>query len=389
MSLNEQLAQKKAELVALKDQIEAGDADAIKSGAEITAAIEELNNSIDKAQKAQDMLAQIGEKAEEGDETMNEKTGIDSIIEQAKNVDISKKGWKVSGLLEKTATYQSVITGTQLTDYDKTVIGNTMKNRVSELFGAVNISGNALTFFQQGAWLGKTSTGTPDVVAEGAAKPQGSLTFTPVTKALKKIAGYVKETDEILWDAPFLASAVQNELLYQLMVVENADIMTDVLAGAGQSADYTSGQNTGDAANLVEGILYAKRLVAQNTPFQADFVAINPADMYDLMTAKDQNNQYLGGGYFQNAYGTGDYATPARVWGLPVFETSTVPAGTVLVGAGKQSVQIARKGGVMVNLYEQNEDDALKNCVTLLAEERLVTCVKYPNGLVKLTAATS
>ena len=70
-----------------------------------------------------------------------------------------------------------------------------------------------------------------------------------------------------------------------------------------------------------------------------------------------------------------------------MFETATVPAGTVLVGAGKQGVEVYRKGGIDVNIYEQNEDDALYNRVTLLAEERLATAVKYPKALVKVTAA--
>ena len=107
--------------------------------------------------------------------------------------------------------------------------------------------------------------------------------------------------------------------------------------------------------------------------------------MFALQTAKDSNLQYIGGGYFTGAYGNGQYTPVSAIWGVPIFESTAVSAGSALVVA-KQAVKVWVKGGVDVKLYEQNEDDALYNRVTLLAEERIACAVKDLNGVFALSA---
>jgi len=365
-------AQTDEERSAVADAVDAFDAEKREHDsklAELKSRSDAITEQIEQLEQRQ---AEAVAATEKGNDMNIEKSAIDILCERAAEVDTAVKGWKVSGQL-RAAT--DAVNGVQVVDTDTSVVvSSPARAAVAGLFGSATISGNAITYFVQDATTGKATK-----VAENAKKPQLSLGFTPVTKPLSKIAGYVKETDEILNDAPFLASAVQNELLYQLGVSEDSAIMGEVLGTTGiQSVTYAAGK-------MVDAILKAKAAVAQNSPFTADFVAINPEDMVDLLTATDENGQYLGGGYFQGAYGNGNYTQPARIWGLPIFETSEVAAGTVLVGAGKQAVQVYRKGGVDVNIYEQNEDDALYNRVTLLAEERLAVAVKYPKGLVKVT----
>lgn len=365
-------AQTDEERSAVADAVDAFDAEKREHDsklAELKSRSDAITEQIEQLEQRQ---AEAVAATEKGNDMNIEKSAIDILCERAAEVDTAVKGWKVSGQL-RAAT--DAVKGVQVVDTDTSVVvSSPARAAVAGLFGSATISGNAITYFVQGATTGKATK-----VAENAKKPQLSLGFTPVTKPLSKIAGYVKETDEILNDAPFLASAVQNELLYQLGVTEDSAIMGEVLGTTGiQSVTYA-------ADKMVDAILKAKAAVALNSPFTADFVAINPEDMVDLLTATDENGQYLGGGFFQGAYGNGDYTQPARIWGLPIFETSEVAAGTVLVGAGKQAVQVYRKGGVDVNIYEQNEDDALYNRVTLLAEERLAVAVKYPKGLVKVT----
>jgi hypothetical protein len=101
------------------------------------------------------------------------------------------------------------------------------------------------------------------------------------------------------------------------------------------------------------------------------------------MTAKDSNKQYYGGGYFVGAYGNGAYGIPSAIWGVQIFASSTVSSGEALVCA-KEAVKVWKKGGIDVRLYEQNEDDALYNRVTLLAEERLACAVVDKKGVVLL-----
>ena len=381
MTLQEQLKMKKAELAQLKDRISAGDAEAIKAGEELAEAIKSLETAIAEASKANDLLKMIGDEDPVA-EPAAEEDGMKGLIAKAKGVDTNVKGWSANANFKAA---NSVITAPQVADVDKTVAPVKRGKRVADLFSAATISGNAVTYYKRGAVEGDAA-----VTAQGAKKAQISTSFTPVTAALDKVTAFAKETSEILEDAPFLASTVEDVINYKLISKENAQVVNAVASTSGiQSVTYTSGNNTGDAANLVEGILLAKSKIAEATDYEADCVLLNPADMFALMTAKDQNNQYLGGGYFTAAYGNGDYESPARIWGLPVFESSAVTAGEPLVVAGKQAVKVYRKGDINVKVFDQNEDDALYNLVTVLGEERLKAAVTDVNGVVKVSAATA
>lgn len=374
MTKYEELAEKKSALEALVPEIEADSAEALEKGAELKAGIEALEVEIKNAEAKASILDMVGtEKSTDMEEV--KMTDLEMFTKSAGEVDRTVKGWSVSQHI-KAAT--DVVTGVQLADIDRVVAPQPDRRAARTLFNNATISGNAITYFLQDAY-----EGTPAVTAENAKKPQNSTGFTPKTLALSKIAAYIKETDEIVTDAPFLASEVRNALLYQLGLIEDSTIIGAVAGTSGiLTADYGTG---GDAANLVEGILFSIRKVKSASAFDATCIIINPADMFTLLTSKDSNNQYIGGGYFGGAYGNGGYQNFTTLWGLPVFETSAVASGTVLVAA-KQAVNVWVKGGVDVKLYEQNEDDALYNRVTLLAEERIACAVKDLNGVCKLTS---
>ena len=383
MKLNEQLAAKSAELEALKDAIEANDTDAIENGAKLAEEIDGIKANIAKAEKAAAALKSIGTKPAQTDAP---KTGIAAICEKAKNVDRSVKGWSVSGSVK---AYNDTTTSVQITDYDRDVIVNTRRPSVLDIFGDIEIEGNALTYFVENGFDGNSGA-APAVVSEGSKKPQGSDSFTAKTVALSKVAVYAKETDEVLSDNAFLSSVLSDVLGHQIAKKKAAVMLTACAGATGiQTCTYNSGGNTGDNANIAEAILHAKGLIAQNTPFEADAVVINPADWEALVLSKDSIGQYMGGGYFTAAYANGDYSAPARIWGIPVYESASVTAGTVLVMAAQQSVKRVHKGETEIRVYEQNEDDALYNRVTILAEERMVPVVKYPLGIVKIAAATA
>ena len=55
----------------------------------------------------------------------------------------------------------------------------------------------------------------------------------------------------------------------------------------------------------------------------------------------------------------------------------------------RQAVKVWRKGGFDVRIFEQNEDDALYNRVTLLGENRLACAVVDLKGVVLLAAEGS
>ena len=371
MTKYEELAEKKSALEALAPEIEADNEEAIAQGMELKSAIETLEAEIKSAEAKASVLEVIGnsKSTEMEDEKMNE---MELFCKNAGEIDRSAKGWSV-GQHFKAAT--DVVTGVTIADIDRQVAPQPDRVAVKSLFTQSTISGNAITFFRQGAY-----EGVPAVTAENAKKPQNHTSFSAVTLALSKIAAFIKETDEIVNDAPFLASEVRNALLYQLGLVEDSTIIGAVAGTSGiQGGTYGSGSGS-IATTLADGILFAIKAIKSASAYNASVVILNPADMFALQTAQDTNHQYIGGGYFFGAYGNGSYQVPVSIWGVPVFESADITAGSALICA-KQAVNVWQKGGLDVKLYEQNEDDAIYNRVTLLAEERIACAVKDLKGV--------
>ena len=375
MTMKEELAQLKAKLAGLKDRIEADDQEAITEGEKLRGEIEAKAAAIEAAEKKAGLLTMIGKKDAEEKPMEEKKNALEEFAAKAARIDKSLKGWSVSAHIKAATT---VVTGSTMTDYDRAVAPQPKRVAAADFFANAIISGNAITYFKQGAY-----EGSPAVTAEGGKKPQNSTSFTPVTLPLSKIAAYIKETDEILWDQDFLVSEVKNSLIYHLGTVEDSTIVSTVAGTSGIGAVTYAASTEALADGIIAGIMNVK----DNSAYDASVVIMNPTDYLAALKAKDSNKQYYGGGYFQGAYGTGAYGMPTAIWGVPVFTNSAITAGTAIVAA-RQAVKIWRKGGLDVKLYEQNEDDALYNRVTLLAEERLACAVVDLKGVCKVAAAT-
>lgn len=261
------------------------------------------------------------------------------------------------------------------TEYEKTVIEGYRRNlMIADLFSTEQISGNAITFYPESS----TVEGGPDIVAEGAKKPMMSFGDpTAKTVSLSKIASYMKETDELIEDTPWLADAINNRGMYEHML-KKEDFLVAQLLG-------TSGVQTGTGLGA-DDIFKAAMAVENQTRLPADAIAINPADYQTLRLAKDQNGQYYGGGYFYAQYGQGGIIEQPPIWGLRTVVSPAVPVGEAIVGAFKLGGEVLQKGGVTVDIAKQNEDDFIKNLVTILIEERCALAVRRPDAFVILSA---
>lgn len=377
MTLKEQLAEKKAKLIEIEPMLKADDVtdETIAEGQELVAAIAELEESIARAQKAEDILKNLSTDEEPNtdteEKTMNE---MEMFTKSAKEMTDKKAG---VAMHLKAAT--DVVTSAQIADVDRSIAPQARRTAAADFFSNANISGNAITYFLQGAY-----EGTPAATAESAKKPQNSTSFTGTTLALTKIAAYIKETDEILYDEAFLASEVQNSLIAQVGKVEDAYVINAIGSTVGIGAETYDGTTV----TFADGILAAILKVKSDSAYDASVVVVNPADLKTLLTAKDQNGQYYGGGYFVGAYGNGSVSIPAAIWGVQIFTSSAVTQGSALICA-REAVKIWRKSGIDVRLFEQNEDDAIYNRVTLVGETRLAAAVVDLKGVVLLDKSGS
>ena len=375
MTIKEQLAEKKAALVELEPQLKSEDvsAETVEQGETLVKEIAELEEKCAKAEKAEALLKTIGT-AEDNNDISEEKTmsQIEEFTKQAAEMKDRSVGVSMKA-------YNSVVTAPTIADVDKSIAPQPKRVAAEDFLSVATISGNAVTYFTQGAFETNSGIGT---TSQNNKKPQASTSFTGTTLALSKIAAWIKETDEIITDAPFLASEVQNSLVYQIGKASDNFIINAIGSTVGIGAETYDGTTKTFADGILASILKIKE------KYDASVVYLNPADIYSLLSAKDQNKQYYGGGYFSGAYGNGALGIPASIWGVPMFASSQVTQGSALVVA-REAVKVWKKGGIDVKLFEQNEDDALYNRVTLLGEVREACAVVDLAGVVLLASGNS
>lgn len=376
MNLKEKFKTAQSELLGLKTKIESGDAEAIKRAGELTTEIENLKEQIKTAEKATQLLAQIGngESEQEGAKDTRSKSLGEHFVKAAKKANASKgQHFSVHTSEFKAATdTQTSPSGISqfATDLDYNVVTAPRTALViRDLFGSETISGSALTYLVEGAM-----EGTPAVTAEGAKKAQVHFANpTPVTVSLKKITEFIKESDEYINDYPFLASAINGRLLYALGLKEQNELVSDLIGTSGIQTDSTSWTGTTKADELADIIFSALMDVQEQSGYVADAIVLNPATWQLIRLGKDSNNQYYGGGYFADGQGK-------QLWGVPVVVTTAVTASQIIVGAFKTCGSVVSKGGVSVEATNSNEDDFLNNLMTIRAEERLALAVRRPAG---------
>lgn len=376
MSLKSELVELKDRLSALKERIEADDQEAINEGVQLKADIETKTAEIEEAEKKAAVLEVLGTIEEKEEEKMEE-NGI-----KALDLEYLKSNRGSVSTYVKAATDAVVKPTIPVVDQNVAEINYMLG--VRDLFNAEEISGNSLTFFRMGA------TELPDAfdgkTAEGAEKPQIHPTYSAVTVALQKIAAHLKESDELLNDAPFLESVVRGRGAYEVRKAIEKYLVSTLLATSGIDVSVNDGIS-------FDNLLKAKMAVMENVGYEADAIIINPNDLQTLLLEKDggQSGQYLMGGPAYAPYGNGQYGAYLPIWGMKVVPSNAIAQGTAIVGAFKACASVVSKAGegFRIEVANQNEDDFVKNMLTVRIEERLLEAVRLPGGFAKVYTAST
>ena len=390
MSIKEQLAAAKARLAELEQPVADGDAEAIEQAEAALAEVAELEEKLAEAERKDNVLAAL--KAAAPTNANNKENTMPTIGEYAlKNLDLTairNGAAKTAGTEYGFKAYTDPQVSQTINTYSTDVADQGLRDlAVRNAFGAERISGNAITFFTLGA-KEDNSAPSPKGVNEAAAKPQFHIVEGTVTKPLQKVAGWFYETDELLEDNAFLASALDNRGLYELDAAVEDYLLTTLAATSGIGAKtYANGTDVNP-----DVILDAIMAVKGDTRFNADTVIINPTDYAILRKLKTASgsNEYVGGGFFYGPNGN-PVAVQPGTWGLNTIVTPNITAGTVLVGAFKQGATVVTKDGdgARIEIVTGDHDDAIYNRVTVVVEERVALAVRYPKAFVKITEAAS
>lgn len=260
------------------------------------------------------------------------------------------------------------------TTYDTNVIEGVRESMgVLNLLGREVIAGNTLVFFTEGEMEGTIASST----AEAAAKSQVHFAEpTPTTVTLAKVAAYIKESDEYIDDYGYLASAINGRLLYQLNLVRQQNVITDLL---GTSGIQTITGVTSSAVDVADEIANSIADVMTHSGRPANAIVMTP-DLWKLLrVGKNSVDDYYGGGYFAALHGN-------NIWSLPIVLSNQLTANHIIVGAFDTCASLVTKSdGVTIEAVNTDQDDFIKNLMTVRAEVREKLAVRIPAGFVDIT----
>ena len=213
---------------------------------------------------------------------------------------------------------------------------------------------------------------------EGDLKGQSDLQFDDETVPVRTLAHFIKASRQILDDASQLESYIGQRLLYGLKLVEdrqllNGDGLTGNLKGIIPQATAFADPATLATYTIMDQLRLAM-LQAVLAEYPASGHVLNPIDWTKIELTKDNDGRYIIG----QPQGT---ASPT-LWGLPVVTTQAMGAGKFLTGAFDMAAQVFDRQQSSVAVATQNEDDFVKNKVTILCEERLALAVYRPEAFI-------
>ncbi|AFD25820.1 phage major capsid protein [Deinococcus gobiensis] len=304
----------------------------------------------------------------------SERKSAGQLLVESKGFDTAKQGERfVVGTEVKALSSAAGSAGVMVTQPQRLGIYEQPEEpHIRDLFSQGQTSNSSLVFPVR-----KTLTNAAAMVAELAQKPESDMTFEDKTFPVRKIAHFVKLSDEILADAPAIQSYVDTQLIEGLKDVEDVQLLKGNGVGQNLTGVYTvapayNRTTAGDSLIDVYRRAMTQLRLAKHTPTG---LVLNPEDWEKVQLVKGTEGHYI----WVNV-GT---ATEPRLWGLPVRDTLALAAGEWLMGNFRRGAQIFDRMDARVEMTNTDQDDFVKNRVTMRAEERLALVIYDASAFVK------
>lgn len=228
-----------------------------------------------------------------------------------------------------------------------------------------------------------TNWGAATFVAEGAAKPEADMSWEERIAYVQVIAHFIKATRQVFDDVPGLRANVDGDLLYGLLFREDAALLYGtgvspqiqgiMLEPGAQSYAWSQGI-TGDKK---EDALRRSRTLVELALREASGAVIHPRVWEEIETRKATDGQYIWVRTMNALNPQGE-----DVWRMPLVVTPSIRYEQFLVGDFGTGATLYDREQANIRFSDSDQDDFIKNRVTILAEERLAAAWKNPEAFV-------
>jgi HK97 family phage major capsid protein len=244
--------------------------------------------------------------------------------------------------------------------------------RLLDLIPSQPMEGKSFDYTQE-----QGSLDTAAETAEAAVKPAGDLQLVDAQVVAKTIAHWLKIPRQQLADVPGLAVVAESRLNYGVSRrLENQIVAGDGTAenilgllhttGVGSIA-FAAGEPLTDLAlDAISAVL-----VSDAVP---DAVVANPLDVAAMLKAKAS-------GSGERLDSEGAFSDlPQTMWSLPLIQSKVMPQGQALVGDWSLGTTVFVREAVNVRISDADQDDFIRNRVTVLGEGRFGLAVWQPTA---------
>jgi len=250
---------------------------------------------------------------------------------------------------------------------------NRIVRQVPKLRQIVNVGSTVSKFV---TYIQQTLQSSASFIGEAGTKLEGELKYSEVSKEVKKVAGLIKVSKEMLEDLNF----VRNEINTDLLATLEDQIENGILNGTGAGANLeglmtvapTFAAGSFALSVPTPNIMDVIRVTVANiqaAKFMPTHVVMNPIDVAKMQLTKTTTGEYTYPLFYVDNM-TGE----PKIAELTVVSTTWMTAGSFLIGdMTKSNIRMRENMNISVGYVN---DDFQRNMVSILAEARLVHYVK-------------
>lgn len=213
--------------------------------------------------------------------------------------------------------------------------------------------------------------GAPTAVTAGSAKPQSDRDWVKTVVPITKIAHYYKVPEEYLMDIAWMQDEITGVGVEELLAVEDSLMLTasassTQFAGLNQTFNSTAFSAPASLALAINNanqydVLVAAWTQLRNLKSAPTAVVLHPSDYAAMILVKDTTGNYV--------FGSPNQAIP-NLFGAPIVPHTAITSDKYFVGDFSK-VKVGVRAGLSVRFFDQDQDDAIKNLVTVVIEERI------------------
>lgn len=220
-----------------------------------------------------------------------------------------------------------------------------------------------------------------EIKITGSASGETTFDLQSNDAPVRTIASHVRVTSEMLEDVNGLTSYLSTRLPKKIRVKEdnvllygegaNLPSFTGLTEDASAYADALADSNVNRFDVLTSAVAQVR-----DDEYMANAIMVHPDDYFNLLLIKDGQGEYLMPDQFR--FG----AEMPRIAGVPLVANTAITTGDFLVGDFSMGAQLFDRQQSSIRFFEQDQDNAIRNVVTVVASERLALAIYRPTAFV-------